>query len=69
MTQAELGDPLSKAFVSAVELGRAVPSLPALAQIADRLGVSVGRLLPDNRAFPVEYTHGHAYDQAPPHRC
>ena len=39
MTQGELGAPLSKAFVSAVEHGRTVPSLSALLLMTDRLGV------------------------------
>ena len=34
--------PLSKGFVSAVEHGRAVPSIPALRLMTDRLGVSLG---------------------------
>lgn len=41
LTQAELGAPLTKAYVSAVEQGRAVPSLPALRHLALRLGVSL----------------------------
>jgi transcriptional regulator with XRE-family HTH domain len=41
LTQRSLGDPLSKGFVSAVEHGRIVPSLPALRLMTDRLGVSL----------------------------
>ena len=41
LTQQDLGRPLSKAFVSSVERGRAVPSLPALRLMVDRLGVSL----------------------------
>jgi transcriptional regulator with XRE-family HTH domain len=41
LTQQDLGRPLSKAFVSAVERGRAVPSLPALLLMVDRLDVSL----------------------------
>lgn len=43
-TQAQLGDPLTKGFVSAVELGHVVPSLPALALMANRLGVTLAEL-------------------------
>jgi hypothetical protein len=39
-TQAELGNPLSGSYVSAVEAGRVVPSLPALLLMLERLGVS-----------------------------
>ena len=39
LTQEELGTPLSKGFVSAVEHGRTVPSLSALLLMTERLGV------------------------------
>jgi ribosome-binding protein aMBF1 (putative translation factor) len=42
LTQEALGAPLSKGFVSAVEHGRAVPSLSALRLMTDRLGVPLG---------------------------
>ncbi|HSW42639.1 MAG TPA: helix-turn-helix transcriptional regulator [Patescibacteria group bacterium] len=45
LTQAELGSPMTRSFVSAVEHGRALPSLPALLLISSRLGVPVGELL------------------------
>ena len=45
LTQARLGDPMSKAFVSAVEHGRAVPSLPALRLMASRLDTTIGAFL------------------------
>ena len=45
MTQAELGWPLTRAFVSSVEHGRCLPSLPAVALFAQRLGVSPADLL------------------------
>ena len=41
LTQEALGAPLTKAFVSSVERGRAVPSLPALRLMTDRLGVTL----------------------------
>lgn len=37
LTQRELGAPLTRAYVSAVEAGRTVPSLPALQLMVDRL--------------------------------
>jgi transcriptional regulator with XRE-family HTH domain len=45
LTQAELGSPMTRSYVSAIEHGRALPSLPALLLIAARLGVSVGKLV------------------------
>jgi transcriptional regulator with XRE-family HTH domain len=39
LTQAHLGNPLSGAFVSAVERGEIVPSLPSLALLVSRLGL------------------------------
>lgn len=39
MTQSSLGAPLTRAFVSSVEHGRTIPSIPALALLADRLEV------------------------------
>jgi transcriptional regulator with XRE-family HTH domain len=38
LTQSEVAAPLSKALVSAVENGRTVPSIPALALFLERLG-------------------------------
>lgn len=37
LTQAALGAPLTRAFVSSVERGRTVPSIAALALLVDRL--------------------------------
>jgi len=45
MTQAELGRPLTRAFVSAIEHGRCLPSLAALAHFAGRLNVTPAELL------------------------
>ena len=39
LSQAQIGGPMTRAFVSAVENGRSVPSVPALALITDRLGI------------------------------
>ena len=45
LTQGALGAPLTKGFVSAVEHGRTIPSLPALRLMTDRLGVPLGEFL------------------------
>lgn len=45
LTQTQLGQPLTKGFVSEVERGRSLPSLAALVLMADRLGVPVSYLL------------------------
>jgi len=45
LTQAELGAPMTRSFVSAVENGRAVLSLPALTLMSSRLDVPVAELL------------------------
>jgi transcriptional regulator with XRE-family HTH domain len=45
MTQTQLGWPLTRGFVSAIEHGRCLPSLAALAHFADRLDVSPADLL------------------------
>jgi transcriptional regulator with XRE-family HTH domain len=45
LTQAALGRPLTKGFVSAVERGRSVPSLPALRLMTGRLGTTLGEFL------------------------
>jgi transcriptional regulator with XRE-family HTH domain len=36
----QLGDPLSGSYLSAIEAGKVVPSLPALLFMLERLGVS-----------------------------
>jgi transcriptional regulator with XRE-family HTH domain len=60
LTQAELGLPMTRSFVSAVEHGRALPSLPALLLIATRLGVPVGELLEQLEwTWQDTYTEGH----------
>ena len=57
LTQTQLGFPLTKAFVSQVERGRTLPSLPALSLMADRLEISMGRLLDEvNGGLPQVYT-------------
>lgn len=45
LSQAEVGAPLTRAFVSAVERGHVIPSLPSLLHLASRLGIDAGALL------------------------
>src|SRR3954453_4103768 len=45
LSQRALGTPMTRAYVSAVELGRVCPSLPSLVLFARRLGVPVSQLL------------------------
>lgn len=45
LTQTELGYPLSKGYVSALESGLTLPSLGTLWLLSERLGVSVGELM------------------------
>ena len=45
ISQADLGHPFGRAFVSRVEHGDVVPSLPSLIHLADRLGLTPGAIL------------------------
>jgi transcriptional regulator with XRE-family HTH domain len=45
LSQAEVGWPLSRAFLSSVESGRMAPSLPSLVMIAKRLNSSAAAIL------------------------
>jgi transcriptional regulator with XRE-family HTH domain len=54
LTQGALGAPLSKGFVSAVERGRVVPSLPALQLMVDRLGITLSDFFADVEQTGVE---------------
>ena len=61
LTQTQLGWPLTRAFVSAVEHGRCLPSLPAVALFAERLGVSPAELVdPVKHELAALYTGFHA---------
>jgi transcriptional regulator with XRE-family HTH domain len=69
LTQAALGAPLTRAFVSAVETGRTVPSLPALALLADRLEVPLDDFFVGVKVqMTVLYNPGHELDQDPTSR-
>ena len=69
LSQIQLANPLSKAFVSLIEHGRVVPSLPSLGLIADRLETSPAvLLLAVNRGWTEEYTDTHATSHTLPRR-
>jgi transcriptional regulator with XRE-family HTH domain len=60
MSQAQLGDPLTRAYVSQVESGQTLPSLTALVHLAERLGIDPCLLLPSRGSGPRQYTRTHA---------
>ena len=64
MSQSDLGQPFTRAFVSAVENGQCVPSLSALMLLAQRLNTTSGELLStvNPRLAPV-YTERYATGQ------
>lgn len=64
MTQADVGHPYSRAYVSLVERGRTLPSLPALLHIAARLEVDPCSLLPSRANGPNDYTARHDHEHA-----
>lgn len=67
LTQAELGSPMTRSFVSAVEHGRAVPSLRALLLMAARLGVPASQLVDELEWTGQDtYTVAHAANHTPP---
>lgn len=43
LTQAQLAEPKTAAYVSSIEVGRVFPSVPALAMLLDRLDVSLAQ--------------------------
>jgi transcriptional regulator with XRE-family HTH domain len=60
LTQGELGAPLTRAYVSAVEAGRTVPSLPALQLMVDRLDVPLSTFFEAvERELTGPYDGGH----------
>jgi transcriptional regulator with XRE-family HTH domain len=70
-TQAELGRPLTRAYVSAIELGYVTPSLATLAYLVARLGVPLHEFFKGvNPEWTAEYHDGHELppDAAPPRR-
>jgi transcriptional regulator with XRE-family HTH domain len=60
LTQAALAGPLTRSFVCQVERGRAMPSIAALALLAERLGMSLGEFFTGvNAQMTGVYTAGH----------
>jgi transcriptional regulator with XRE-family HTH domain len=69
MTQSSVGAPLTRAFVSAVERGRTVPSIPALALLVDRLDVPLDDFFSGVKdEMTVMYNPGHERRPDPPSR-
>ena len=67
MTQAELGAPFTKSYVSAIEHGRVLPSLQALWLIAGRLGVGIGELVGQvNPVATARYTRSRGHQTIDP---
>jgi len=60
MTQTQLGHPLTRAYVSAIEHGRCLPSLGVLVLFAERLGMSAAEVLdPVKHDLSAVYTRRH----------
>ncbi len=63
MSQEDVSAPLTRGYVSQVERGQTMPSLPALIVIAEHLGTSADVVLRAvNRALSEEYAVGHEDD-------
>lgn len=60
LSQGALASPFTRGFVSAVERGRAVPSIPALAVLLSRLGLGFDEFFQGVQSeMTVRYTPGH----------
>lgn len=69
LTQRELGAPFTRAFVSAVELGYAIPSVPALVALTDRLGIGLDDFFAGvNVRWTRVYNPAHGLHRHPPSR-
>lgn len=64
LSQASLGWPLSRAFLSSVESGRTVPSLPSLLMIARRLNSTGATILASVESQLEEWEDDAVTDQA-----
>lgn len=65
LTQSELGYPMTKSYVSAVERGATLPSLGALLLLAERLGVGADVLIQGvNIRSTSAYTGAHGDETA-----
>jgi transcriptional regulator with XRE-family HTH domain len=63
MSQEDVSAPLTRGYVSQVERGQTMPSLPALIVIAEHLGTSADVVLRAvNPALSEEYAVGHEDD-------
>ena len=69
LSQAAVGWPFTRAFVCAVERGRAVPSIPALALMLDHLDVDLDEFFAGVQSqMTVLYTAGHVEHREAPTR-
>lgn len=60
LSQEEMSAPMTRSYVSQVERGRTLPSLPALIVMAERLGTSADEVLREvNRTLNAEYAARH----------
>ena len=60
LSQANVSAPLTRAYISQVESGRILPSIPALIVLAERLGTSADEILRSvNRTLSLEYPDAH----------
>lgn len=60
LSQANACAPMTRAYISQVEAGRTLPSLPALIVLAERLGTSADEILKAvNQTLNVEYPVAH----------
>ena len=60
LSQASVSAPMTRAYISQVEAGRTLPSIPALIFLAERLGTSADEILRSvNRTLSVEYPDRH----------
>jgi transcriptional regulator with XRE-family HTH domain len=70
MSQGALGEPLTRAFVCAIERGRTLPSIPALSLLLTRLDCGFDEFFRGvQQEMTVVYTRSHGDRQeAPPRR-
>ena len=67
LSQASLGEPLTRGFVSAVERGHTVPSIAALALLTDRLETGLDDFFRGvNEQMTRVYTAGHEHADPDP---
>jgi transcriptional regulator with XRE-family HTH domain len=60
LSQGQMSAPLTRAYISQLESGRTLPSLPALIVLAERLGTSADEILKSvNQTLSVEYPDEH----------